>query len=195
MAYEYNVFLSYPRKGQVCPWVHNHFLPLLRDCLDSRLQEEPRIFVDTSQPTGVRWPEHVKNALLSSQLLVAVWTPPYFRSPWCLAEWNTMLERESVLQHSGNSPNRGLVYPVVYSDGDHFHHRAKETQYRRDLSRFTYPYPCFKESSTYLPFHDAMMSIAEEIESHLLEIPDWQAHWPVVEPDLVATPHMELPRL
>ena len=25
MGYEYDIFLSYPRKGQVCPWVYNHF--------------------------------------------------------------------------------------------------------------------------------------------------------------------------
>ena len=194
MAYEYDIFLSYPRKGQVCPWVHNHFLPLLRECLDSHLENEPRIFVDTAQPTGVQWPQNIKDALLHSQLLVAVWTPPYFRSQWCLAEWNTMLERESKLQHSGNNPHRGLVYPVVYSDGDHFDQRAKATQYRGDLTRFTYPYPCFKESSKYLLFHDAMMSIAEEIERHLLEIPGWQADWPFVEPDTIATSRMSLPR-
>ena len=195
MAYEYDIFLSYPRKGQVCPWVYNHFLPLLRNCLDSHLEQEPRIFVDSAQPTGVRWPDYIKDALLHSRLLVAVWTPPYFRSLWCLAEWNSMLQRESVLIQTGNNPPRGLVYPVVYSDGDHFHPRAKETQYRRNLSAFTYPYPCYRHSSAYLPFHDAMMSMAEELEAHLSEIPEWEANWPVVEPENVVPHCMDLPRL
>lgn len=195
MAYEYDVFLSYPREGQVCPWVHNHLFPLLRDCLGSRLEQAPRIFVDTAQPTGVLWPDNLRNALTASRLLVAVWTPPYFRSKWCLAEWNSMLERESLLQGSGHNLRRGLVYPVVYSDGDHFHQRARDTQYRRDLSKFTYPYPCFRESTTYLSFHDTMMSVAEEIESHLSEIPDWQPDWPIVEPELTPSPPMGLPRI
>ena len=195
MAYEYDIFLSYPRKGQVSTWVHNHFFPLLRECLDGQLVQEPRIFVDETQPTGVQWPDNIREALLHSRLLVAVWTPPYFRSPWCLAEWTSMLERESALTQAGHNPQRGLVYPVIYSDGDHFDPRAKDTQVQRNLSAFTYPYPCFKHSVAYLPFHDAMMDIAGEIETHLAEIPEWEAGWPVIEPENTDVPYMTLPRL
>ena len=195
MAYEYDVFLSYPREGQVYQWVKIHFFPLLRDCLGSRLEQAPRIFLDETQPTGVRWPNNLRNALTASRLLVAVWTPPYFRSAWCLAEWRSMLERETLLQQSGHDLRRGLVYPVVYSDGNHFHQRAKETQYKRDLSEFTYPYPCFKQSIAYLSFHDTMMAIAEEIESHLLEIPDWEPNWPITEPEPTPLSPMGLPRI
>lgn len=106
-----------------------------------------------------------------------------------------MLERELLLRRPGDSPSRGLVYPVVYSDGDHFPPRARETQYRPDLSEFTYPYSCFIESPAYLRFHDAMMSIAAEIENHLSESPEWQANWPVVEPEQVPPSFMTLPRL
>ena len=195
MAYDYDVFLSYPRGGHVCAWVHNHFLPLLLEGLRNRLKHTPRIFVDTAQPTGVQWPDNIRNALTASRLLVAVWTPPYFRSEWCLAEWESMLAREAVLRRSGHNARRGLVYPVVYSDGDHFDPRAKDTQFRRDLSSFTYPYPCFRDSTRYLCFHDTMMSIAEEIERHLSETPDWQPDWPIVAPAPVSCPPMALPRL
>ena len=189
MAYEFDIFISYPRAGQVGPWVQNHFLPVLRDCLDVHLADNPRIFVDIAQSTGVQWPENIQEALLKSRLMVAVWTPPYFRSDWCVAEWGSMLERENRLAQDGCKPNRGLVYPVIYSDGKHFDPRAKTTQYKRDLSKYTCPYPCFKDSTAYLGFHDTIMAIAQEIEEHLGEIPDWQPNWPIVAPEpLPASP-------
>lgn len=182
MGYRFDIFVSYPRSGQVRSWVHNHFLPVLGDCLDAHLPDEPRIFVDTEQPTGVEWPEHIREALLKSRLLIAVWTPPYFRSQWCLAEWISMLEREQVLAQGGCKLDRGLIYPVIYSDGKHFDERAQNTQYRKDLSKYTYPYDCFRDSTAYLEFHDAMMSISQEIEAHLNDVPDWQPDWPVATP-------------
>ena len=183
MAYEFDIFMSYPRAGQVGPWVQNHFFPVLRDCLEVHLDHNPRIFVDSAQPTGVQWPQNIKDALLKSRLMVAVWTPPYFRSDWCFAEWSSMLEREKQLAQDGCKPNRGLVYPVIYSDGKHFDPRAKDTQYRRDLSKYTCPYPCFKESTTYIDFHNTIMEIAQEIEEHLGEVPAWQPNWPIVVPE------------
>lgn len=182
MGYQYDIFVSYPRAGQVGSWVHKHFLPVLSECLNVHLPDEPRIFVDTDQPTGIQWPEHIKEALLKSRLLMAVWTPPYFRSQWCIAEWTSMLEREQLLAEDGCKPDRGLVYPVIYSDGKHFDERAKNVQYRKDLTKYTYPYECFKDSTTYLEFHDAMMSISQELEVHLNEIPDWEPDWPIATP-------------
>jgi len=193
LAYEWDVFVSYPREGQVGRWVHNHFLPLLRDCLESTLAHQPRVFIDAEMPTGGVWPQQLKQALLHSQLLIPVWTPPFFRSRWCMAEWESMLAREIVLGEA--VPPRGLVYPVVYSDGDHFAQRAKQTQYKRSLSAFTYPFPGFRDSATYLPFHDAMMEMAAEIEAHLATIPPWQPDWPTVEPVIDDAPPIALARL
>ena len=182
MGYHFDIFVSYPRAGQVGSWVHKHFLPVLQECLNAHLPNEPRIFIDAEQPTGVQWPAHLREALLRSRLLLPIWTPPYFRSHWCIAEWVSMLEREQRLDEEGSKPARGLVYPVIYSDGKHFDQRARDTQYRKDLSNFTYPYDCFKHSTAYLSFHDAMMSMSQEIETHLNEIPEWQPDWPIVTP-------------
>ena len=193
MAYEWDVFVSYPREGQVGRWVHNHFLPLLRDCLESTLPHQPRVFIDAEMPTGGMWPQQLKQALLHSQLLVPVWTPPFFRSRWCMAEWESMLARETALGEA--LPPRGLVYPVVYSDGDHFAQRAKQTQHKRSLAAFTYPFPGFRDSVAYLPFHDEMMAMAAEIEAHLRTIPPWQSDWPIVEPAVDDAPPVALAML
>lgn len=193
LAYEWDVFVSYPRDGQAGTWVHNHFLPVLRECLNSVLPHQPRIFTDDELPTGGIWSDDLKRALLHSRLLVAVWTPPFFRSNWCMAEWESMLAREAAL--AGDRPPRGLVYPVVFSDGDHFTPRAKQTQHRRDLNAFAYPYPAFRDSAAYLLFHDAMMDIAMEIEAHLRTIPAWCAGWPIVEPVVGNAPPLALAQL
>jgi hypothetical protein len=170
-------------------------MPLLRDCLDATLPSAPRIFIDQSQPTGVHWPTHIQTALLESKLMVAVWTPPFFRSDWCLAEWKSMLEREDLLAGQGIKPARGLIYPVVYSDGKHFDAKAKERQYQTNLSSFTYPYECFKESGAYLQFYDAVMSIAQEIEDHLGQVPPWQPNWPTIVPPPSPDVLISLPRI
>ncbi|MBZ9862302.1 TIR domain-containing protein [Mesorhizobium sp. CA12] len=190
LAYEWDVFISYPRHGQVGTWVSNHFAPVLRECLDSVLPQQPRVFIDNGIETGVIWSDVLKQALLRSRLLVAIWTPPFFRSHWCMSEWESMLAREAFL--AGGRPPRGLVYPVVYSDGNHFAQKAKQTQFRRDLTAFTYPYPGFRDSAAYLAFHDAMMAIAADIETHLQTVPPWQADWPIVDPPVEAPPPVAL---
>ena len=192
MDYEFDIFVSYPRAGHVGPWVQNHFLPVLRHSLDAELSETPRIFADIELPTGTRWEASIKNALLTSRLMVAVWTPPYFRSRWCMAEWESMLEREKSLAEDGRNPERGLVYPVIFSDGKHFDDRARATQYGQNLSNFTYPYKCFRESTLYLEFHNKIKTIAQEVDNHLEQIPDWQPNWPVKIPEPIPETQVNL---
>lgn len=181
MSYEWDIFISYPHSRFAKPWVHNHFKPLLEGCLEAVLPAEPRIFLDTEQPTGGAWPNRLRNALQRSKLLVAVWTPPYFQSNWCMAEWETMLAREEIFQKQKIAPERGLIYPVVYSDGDHFDVRAQNTQQRADLRMYTFPFDGFRDSSSYVDFYNTLMEISEEIEVHLSQVPDWQPGWPIVE--------------
>ena len=195
MDYDFDIFLSYPRKGNPGRWVHHHFHPLLRDCLNDHLGHDVQIFLDTEQPTGIPWPDHLKEALQKSRLLVAVWTPLYFRSSWCVAEWKSMLAREDLLDGEGQKPLRGLVYPIKYSDGDHFDQRAKDTLYRRDLSEFAFPYSCFTDSTKYLDFHATMNTVAVELEHHLQDTPPWRPNWPLIEPVPLPAPTIPLTRL
>lgn len=102
-----------------------------------------------------------------------------------MAEWESMIAREEKLRQAGGAPARGLVYPVVFSDGKNFDDRAKRTQ-ARDLSAFTYPYDCFRESREYMAFHDAVLGIAQEIEIRLGEAPDWQPDFPLADVEPIA---------
>ncbi|MGN7805777.1 TIR domain-containing protein [Ensifer sp. 22521] len=196
MAYEWDIFLSYPSTPYVQPWVDNHFFPLLRDHLDALLPNEPRIFVDRAQPVGVEWPDNIKHALKHSRMMVAVWTPPYFRSHWCIAEWESMLAREQRFASLGTVNRMRLVYPVKYSDGRNFDERAQRIQVK-DLSSFGYHLPNFREAVAYMEFYEAVRDVAEDVEARLATAPDWEPDFPLVnvDPIIQTGPRVRLPRI
>lgn len=180
MAYEWDIFLSYPRGGYAQSWVENHFHPALSGCLEGEMAHKPKIFVDTEMWGGETWPLAIQKALQKSRLLVTVWTPPYFQSHWCMSEWESMLAREKHIGQSGTHETPKLVYPVVFSDGKHFDKRASKTQ-SRDFSDFNYYPPSFQDSPKYLQFFDLIKSISKEIETRLTQAPDWRDDFPLLE--------------
>lgn len=194
-GYEYDVFISYSRKAPIFDWVHNHFYPRLEERLGCEMKAEPRIFVDTTQETGVRWPLNIQKALKKSRILVSVWSPHFFRSEWCVAEWESMLKREEVLKMGSEENPRGLVYAVKFSDGDHFPSTAKDTNYK-DLSKWGFPQEGFQETADYLDFQREIEQIAKELEKQVRKAPAWQNDWPVIKkPRIASEPEVELPRI
>jgi TIR domain len=195
MAYRYDVFLSYPRTGATGDWVRNHFRPVLEECLDLEMPAHPAIWYDEDQRPELNWPLNLQQALLHSRLLVAVWSPPYFRSPWCVAEWQSMRARERALGLATVQNPLGLVYPVVFADGIHFPQEARDVQSRQDLSTWGIPFPQFQRTTEYQEFWARMRKVATEIVSHLSSVPPWSPGWPVLTPPIAAAPQASLPRL
>lgn len=191
-GYEFDVFLSYRRSGSgnACQWVHNHFYPLLRDCLADQVGWESRIFIDFQVETGRDWPDLLADTLLRSKMLVAVWSPPYFRSSWCLAEWESMEAREQALG-TRDGRSTGLVYPVVFSDSENFPPSARRRQ-SRDLKRFSNPFPDYRGSRDYDVLYRLMQDIATEIARILENAPSWTPNWPILRP---AEPSLRSPAL
>lgn len=66
-GYEYDLFLSYKRAGDLPAWVTNHFYPILLNALTDLLPSPPSIFLDTEQVVGVSWPENLEHALQRSR--------------------------------------------------------------------------------------------------------------------------------
>ena len=98
MAYEHDVFISYRRHGDWPGWVRNVFYRLLYHYLSEELGREAHIFLDENIRTGTAWPTYLKNALSKSRVLVALWSPQYFSSEWCLTEIASFIAREN---HNG----------------------------------------------------------------------------------------------
>src|SRR5215204_5881319 len=149
-GYVYDVFLSYRREGAPYTWVKDYLLPLIADWLPESLPYRPHIFVDErSILVGTQWEDELAHALKRSICLLAVWSPEYFRSPYCVAEWESMRVRERLL---GLRPGqRRLILPVKFADGQWFPEPAQATR-QIDLSPWAMPYAQFKAAPEYLTF-------------------------------------------
>jgi hypothetical protein len=185
--YEFDVFISYRRKGNPYHWVRNHFYPRLRDCLDDHLADEPTFFIDEEMEIGSIWPDRLESALNRTKILVCVLSPQYFRSRWCLAELQSMADREKLLGHNG------LIYPVLFSDSDNFPSFARERSWH-DLKKWNLPDIGFQQTEEWLGFHREIEDVAMKIAQRLAEVPDWQPDWPVHRPDPPMPGMTSLPR-
>lgn len=179
-AYQYDVFISYRRKAPVSEWLHNHFLPMLEqrlpDCLPVAMR--PRIFVDREIETGTHWPTRLCEALKTSRCLLPIWSPEYFRSDWCLAEWKSMVKREQLLR--AKKKKCAIIYPVRFADGEHFPEEAKNTQ-DHDVRPWNIPHAVFRETHDYIAFDRDVQEIAKELAVMIRNAPPF-SDWPVVRP-------------
>lgn len=188
-GYQFDVFVSYRRSGpgNAATWVRNYFHRMLEDCLADELGRTA-VFIDSEVETGAVWPPLLREALARSKMLVAVWSPPYFHSPWCLAEWRTMEARERALGGTAR-----LVYPVRYSDGDNFPDDAKQRQ-QFDVRGVSNPFPAFGGSHRQADLFDTVRVISGEVAKTITAVPPWRADWPECQvPDLAAAPKPAFP--
>jgi len=196
MPYRYDVFISYRRQQPVLDWVVNHLHPMLEQWLPEHLPGGAvSVFRDSSIEVGSRWPDSLSRALGESKCLVAVWSPPYFQSAWCMAEWSSMEARERELGYYSSAHPAGLAWPVVFADGDHIPMSVKDRQHR-DFHLWNHPYPSFRETAKYLDFDSEVQRFAQELADAITHVPEWQGTFPVLyPPPLSNSPLISLPRI
>jgi TIR domain-containing protein len=193
-GYKFDVFISYCRHGSVRKWLMNNFLTKFQECLADQIAPAPRVYVDKSMPRAVHWPSDLKKALRHSKVLIPVFSPPYFESPWCMAEWESMRARERLLGLASAERPQGLVYPILYSDSDNFPMAAKEIS-RWDFKDLAMPEPVFQKSRAWIRFHWRVSELAEDLVRLLREVPEWQPDWPLIEqPEPVLMKPPPIPR-
>lgn len=195
VPYTWDVFISYRRTHNVAGWVRNHLRPVLESCLEDEMDRTPQVFLDDQMEIGTYWPDELSRALSETRYLLAVWSPPYFTSHWCVAEWQTMLAREKLLGIPRRGQTRGLIYPVVFADGDSFPQEARNVQSRYDLSQYGFPYEQFSRTDAYLEFHTKVKSIADTLARRFGMAPRWRSDWPVCRPEPFKSRPAALPRL
>jgi hypothetical protein len=195
--YVYDVFVSYRHKPPVLDWIKNHFYPLLEQWLPNALPvgHAAKIFVDWEAiETGAAWPAKLQQALKCSRCLLPVWSPEYFRSHWCLAEWQTMLARERQLGMRTVELAEGLIYPVTFFDGEHFPPEARDCQ-QKDLCCWNSPHSVFRATADYVEFDRQVQALVQELAQMIQRAPAWQ-DWPVILPEApLAQGTVKLPRL
>ncbi len=194
--YIYDVFVSYRHKQPVMDWVKNHFYPLLEQRLPDELPVEHKteIFIDWDEiETGSAWPAKLHQALRKSRCLLPVWSPEYFRSDWCLAEWKTVMERERLLGMKTEQRPEGLIYPVIFADGEHFPQDARDAQ-SKDMRNWNIPHSVFKDTADYVEFDRQVQLLVRELAKMIQRAPAWQ-NWPVITPVANEQVIVKLPRL
>lgn len=172
-------------------WVHNHFHPKLVKCLDDVLTHDVSVFLDeTGIDPGQKWPHALREALSTSCVILTVWCPKYFRSDWCMTEWQTLRHREEVVG-KGCPP---LVYPIRYSDGEHYHPDAHITQESRLFENLTTPEPVFAQTTEFVRFHQAVTRVANVLAERIQMVPAWNSSWPIIEASGLPPAQQQQPR-
>jgi hypothetical protein len=193
-GYEYDIFISYARRGSVQKWILNHYHSKLKDCLADEIAPAPRIYIDRAMERAVHWPSSLQRALLRSKIMLQVLAPPYFESDWCRAEWQSMRARQEALGLTSVDAPQGLIYSLLYGDSDTFPSAAREVAWV-DFKDFANPDMAFQKTEKYAAFHWKVRDVARDLAQLLPQVPEWQADWPLVEmPDPVLRPPTRMPR-
>ena len=174
MSYKYDIFISYKREDETLIWFKG-FKDWMVRWLSNELAWEPRAFLDTEDiSTGDRWRQKIAGALNESRCMVCIWSPPYFRSKWCVAEWQTFNAR-------AQEYNREIIVPARYHDGEYFPESAQAIQ-SRDFSKYTSLSPVFWKTELAMQFEqEHLKDYASEIAAAIHRAPEHTGNFPVIE--------------
>jgi hypothetical protein len=190
--------VSYRRRDPVLSWVNGHFFPKLAHWLPQFWPSElpaPRIAKDEQMETGVRWPQRLREMHAGSCCMLAVVSPEYFRSAWCVAEWRAMVAREKFLSISTRSRARGLIYPVLFCGDASVLPKDAAARQWFDFTRMNSPDDVFRFHPTYVQFDHSVQDVARELAGMIRAVPP-RAKWPAITlPATLVRPTVALPRL
>lgn len=179
MSYAHPVFISYKHSPTLDYWLPTYFEPLFQEYLDNFLAShryKGLIFRDSKLEAGDRWRQKIATLLKSSCTLLTFWSPQYFESPYCWAEWLTFRQREIELKMSDS----GLVVPVLACEGDAFPQDAELTQ-AVDLSKFVTKCRGFENMPQFMDFESAVKDLARNVAQRVKASPEFRPDWPVVD--------------
>jgi hypothetical protein len=187
MAYQWDLFISYRRADPVEGWVHRILHPQVTRWLPHHGGiATPRVYLDvntTAVAPGAPWPTQLRDAICASRVLLAVLSPDYFESPWCMMELTMMLERAKVT----GAP---VVYSVQFSDGD-FYPPEYQSLAWRPLERFNrYARP----SSLPVRFTTEVQSLCKDLGDRWRAAPPFDPTWTTLHPP-TPTPVVRAPTL
>jgi hypothetical protein len=177
VAYAYDIFVSYSRRFPYADWTRETFFPLFEAYLAQVLRRAPKIFLDKRDISpGATWPLEIRNALARSRFLVAVLTPLYFNSDWCLAEFITIRNREFKTRLRTPTAPSGLIFPIKVFDGDAFSQCVKKIQ-MLDCTAFAYHGPAFMRTEAYISFQQMLIEWRVRVGNAIRNAPEWRSEW------------------
>ena len=190
MDYSYDVFISYKNQDGLLQWVGQHFQPMLQRKLSLALPRQAAVFRDkTDIKAGDIWGPAIQESLKASRLIVAVLTPQYFTSKWCMAEWESMVKRELLLAKHGA---HRLLVPIVFSNGEFFPGHVTDAKKGRQCSDFksvandVIPPGSQREADLETKVDTLVQLLVPKIQS----VPKFQPAFPIADPAKVKLPKL-----
>lgn len=182
MGYRYDVFVSYTwRVRRAQQWVRHVLHPPLVDFLALNAGISPdRVFLDDREVRpGMEVETTVHEALRDSRVLLAVLSPQYFESGWCLTEFHTMLTRQRMT-------GQRVVYPLAVWDGDKYAPEA------RALAPLDYnKWGTLERGMPRKRWNDTVVALVKELEGLVHGSPAHDPGWTVALHNDPAEPHID----
>ncbi|MEM6541666.1 MAG: toll/interleukin-1 receptor domain-containing protein [Bacteroidota bacterium] len=186
--YSYDIYISYPRGGMTSKWIQDTFLPLLNHSLGMFLGRSATLFFDYSElSAGDEFPVAIEEALRNSKILIALYTPNYFNSNWCVAEHRTFELKEKEF-------NSSLIVPIVLHNGQMFPEYARVRQWS-DFREYFRLGDTFKLTERYSEFEEKVGELSDAISSLIHKVPELKKNFKVIKPSDVKIKRIDGPPL
>jgi len=177
MEYQYDVFLSYNRKFPHGQWVNEIFYPLFKSYLDEALNSDVKIFKDSQEiQSGNDWGLKIRKALITSKIMVSIFSPSYFRSEWCMKEFSTIYHRQKELGFLTLLNPTGLIIPVKIFDGEHFPDYANSLQMLNCID-FNRVGPGVMQTNLYIDLQGKLQDWIYDVAEALKQAPPFNDNW------------------
>jgi hypothetical protein len=174
-GYNYDVFISYQRRGETLEWVKSHFEPALYHSLAIELDRKPKIFVDYKLWAGTTWPVELGQKLATSRIIVSLWTRNYLKSDWCALELAHMLAREEETgRRSEQYPTGVIAIPIIH-DGKTLPAELRMIQ-TFEVQKYFNP-RMRKDSKKSERLWDVVSENAEALAALVEAAPEWKQEW------------------
>jgi hypothetical protein len=170
--YRYDLFVSVKRDDIFGDWLRTHFLPLFSAYLKQdvivqcKRQFAGMFFYEKTLRPGDPWPDELRAGIKTSRVALALCSPEYFFSDWCLTELHSFLGRGGK-----------VVVPVSIYDGEAFPKEVRDIQ-SSDLSNFVIVGKGFIVTERYVDFQDKLRQLSKDVATRIFEAPAF-ADWPI----------------
>ena len=119
MPYKHDILVSVKWDPVFAEWVREYFLPLLKTYLKQAVivecgrQFEGLFYYKEDIEPGEKWKSKLRHAIKESRCALALCSPEYFYSDYCLLEWHSFSLR-------GRLMGKNLIIPAAIHDGQAF---------------------------------------------------------------------------
>ncbi len=136
-GFKYDAFVSFPWQDPEGKWVAKLFAKRFAERLKHAVPTwDPEVFVKNSEgQIGNELDSELSGALRSTCVLVPVLCYPYFRRPWCAAEYRTF--RAPGLDPTGAAGRPRHIAPVIYSGDPNIYPLAARGLLYSSFSKFS----------------------------------------------------------